>query len=226
MLKRIIAPIFPWGVYVLLKNARILGFGFGQYRSAVTKTCVDAQGQPVPWYTYPAIEYIRQLDFSPKVIFEFGSGNSTLFWSRRCKNLVSVEDDPKWYREISKNLPPNTRYDLEQDKQNYVQSIHHHEQRYDVVIVDGSHRYDCAVEAVRKISGDAMIILDNSDWHGKTAEFLRRQNLIQVDMSGFGPINHYTWTTSFFLTRDFRFQPAADRQPVGGPGSLPGLDES
>ena len=32
------------------------------------KVCVDKEGNPLPWYTYPAIEYLAQFDYSQKMI--------------------------------------------------------------------------------------------------------------------------------------------------------------
>ena len=66
---------------------------------------VDAAGKPIPWFTYPAIDYIRQLDLSEKTIFEWGAGFSTLFWSSRAKSVISVETDPLWYSFLSRSSP-------------------------------------------------------------------------------------------------------------------------
>jgi hypothetical protein len=87
----------------------ILSQKFGQFRSMDLSSCLDADNKPIPWYTYPAIEYIKQLDLSDKVVFEYGSGNSTLFWSEHCKNLFSVEDDPHWFKKIRESLTQKKR---------------------------------------------------------------------------------------------------------------------
>ena len=42
------------------------------------------------------IEFVRSRDFSARDLFEFGSGNSTLFWSARCGSVQAVEDDLEW----------------------------------------------------------------------------------------------------------------------------------
>ena len=62
---------------------------------------------PIPWFTYPAIDYIRQLDLSEKTIFEWGAGFSTLFWSSRAKSVISVETDPLWYSLLKPQLASN-----------------------------------------------------------------------------------------------------------------------
>jgi hypothetical protein len=205
---------------VSLKNYRILSIEYGQARTAQEWRCVDKFGMPIPWYTYPAIEYIKQIDFQDKRIFEYGSGYSTLFWASRCKHIVSVENDLEWYQRIKKQVPENTDYLFLSNKEDYISAIDKYPGDFDIIIIDGIHRYDCAVVAQKKLKGDGIIILDNSDWHEKTSNFLRKSDLIEIDMSGFGPINGYTWTTSFYLTRQVHLNPAHDRQPVHGVGGL------
>lgn len=182
--------------------------------------CVDANEAPIPWYSYPAIEYIKQLDFSEKTIFEYGSGNSTCFWAGNCKKLVSVEDNREWYNKIKGKVPDKVEYHLLEKSQEYIKAINKYPDKFDVIIIDGSHRYECAVEALGKLRDDGFIILDNSDWKEKTSKLLRDSDLIEVDMSGFGPINGYTWTTSFYFRRNVKLKPAHDRQPIHGIGSV------
>src|SRR5215470_11966850 len=74
---------------------------YGYLKSAVRNSAIDASSEPLPWYTYPAIEFISQFDFSSKSVFEYGSRNSTLFWSRLSTSVTSVEHDPKWLEIVS-----------------------------------------------------------------------------------------------------------------------------
>jgi hypothetical protein len=90
----------------------------------------------------------------------------------------------------------------------------------DIVIIDGSHRLDCSLKALSRLKGDGFIILDNSEWHQKSSEVMRGADLIEVDMSGFIPLNGYTVTTSFYFTRNVKLKPAHDRQPIHGIGNL------
>jgi hypothetical protein len=71
-----------------------------------------------------------------------------------------------------------------------------------------------------------MIVLDNSDWFPLTAAALRDYDLIEVDMSGFGPINDSAWTTSLFFHRSFAVSPRYGRLPLSPVGGVPkDLDE-
>lgn len=52
---------------------------------------VDDDGAPVPWYTYPCIDFLEaRLDPSLSV-FEYGSGLSTIWYARRVDEVVGVE---------------------------------------------------------------------------------------------------------------------------------------
>src|SRR3954463_2256551 len=90
----------PYPFLLSLRAARTLWRDYGHVKSARRGKCVDVIGNPIPWYTYPAIEYLKQLDFSTKNVFEFGAGQSTLFWAGRARRVVSVEDDAAWYQTI------------------------------------------------------------------------------------------------------------------------------
>ena len=220
MMKKIIRRLLGRSISETFRNYQILSVEFGQHGTIKKWDCIDSNGAPIPWYTYPAIEYIKQLNLSDKTIFEYGSGNSTRFWAERCKKLISVEDNKEWFDKIKERIPDKVEYCLFEDKKEYVESIRQFSNDYDVIIIDGSHRYDCTVEALKKLRDDGFVILDNSDWKELTSKLLRGADLIEVDMSGFGPINGYTWTTSFYFKRNVQLLPAHERQPIHGVGSL------
>jgi hypothetical protein len=194
---------------------------------------LDKEGNYLPWLTFPAIEAIKNWDLSNKRIFEYGSGYSTLFWAVRAKEVISVEHDPGWYEKITKLAPMNVRMILApitQSADEYHPKPETREQfrRYaeaiedfgvfDVIVVDGYARsrvrYQCAQSSLPQLAKNGLIILDNSDWLPATARYLRTAGLIEIDLSGPVPENEYCQTTSFFLTRDFNFQPAGRRQPL------------
>ena len=80
-----------------LKAVEMLQKDFALERSIDEKACVDRDGNPIPWYTYPAIEYLSQFDYSDKKVFEFGCGYSSPFWAERAAEVVSIEDNPIWF---------------------------------------------------------------------------------------------------------------------------------
>lgn len=206
-----------------LQAARSLWFDYAHVRSAALQQAVDADGRAVPWYTYPAIEYLRHLDFSGKEVFEYGSGNSTLFWGAAAKHVVSAEEDERWYETLRSKLPPNCELILETDLARYVDVIRRYPEGFDVIVVDGASRgrtrLKCSRVALECLRPGGLIILDNSDWLPESSRVLRESGLIQVDMTGFVPINGHTQTTSLFFHREFVTRPKGSRLPEPGPGA-------
>lgn len=183
----------------------ILTQAYGHSRSVDEKMCVDGVGDPIPWYTYPAIEFLAHLDLSAKHVFEYGLGNSSYFLSRNCATVTSVDIDWDWYQKIAAHKRPNMDIRFAADRRSYVSSIQTPDNRqYDIIVVDGSYRLECCHAAIQRFAPGGLIILDNSDWFQESAAFLASQDLLQVDFHGFGPINNYTWTTSFFFSRSFK----------------------
>ena len=196
-----------------LKNFLILSKNLGQFNSILKGESIDKKGNKLPWYTYPCIEYLSGVDFSKKTIFEFGSGNSSSFWAKNSKSIISIEDNEAWFKIVNQNTYENQKVILHSDKKRYVESLN---KIYDVIVIDGKYRSDCVSRAIEFIAKDGLIILDNSDRdleRDLAFEIRKKFDCIQCDFHGFGPINDYTWTTSLFFSRNFKFEPKNFHQP-------------
>jgi hypothetical protein len=208
-----------------LRAAKTLFFGYGHLNSVSKKKSIDARGEPIPWYTYPAIEYIKQLDFSDKSVFEYGAGNSTVFWSRIAARVVSVEHDDNWFQTVSRQVTAAATVIFEPDLERFVSTITRVPGRFDVIVIDGPARgltrLKCCKASRDYLNEGGLIILDNSEWLPESTAYLRSTGLLQVDMTGFAPLNANTGTTSFFFDRRFDVRPKRERQPTHGIGSLP-----
>ena len=189
---------------------------YGYSRSATEGSCVDREGNPVPWMTYPAVEYLSQFDFSKNSLFEWGSGNSSNWFSRRFASVVSVESDPKWYGKCKEALNPNQTLILREfnvrgsedddEVKSFANAILKQENDFDVIVNDAKiiSRPRCTDNALKKLRPGGVVIFDNSDWFPGQCEKIRNAGFFQVDFHGNGPLNKYTWTTSIF------FEPRAD----------------
>ncbi len=177
---------------------------------------LDEDGHAIPWYTYPAIEFLRSLDMRHCRVFEYGCGNSSIFLAKRVKEIVAAENDPNWAAEVGKFGIPNLTLITATEKDAYVQAPRAAGGRFDIIIVDGRHRRDCAEVAADLVKDDGFIIFDNADWYPSACESLRSRGWFQVDFSGLGPINPYAWTTSVFLRSPLSIGRAENVQPLGG----------
>jgi hypothetical protein len=177
---------------------------YGQFRTIRKKSCLDRDGAAIPWYTYPAIEYLSHIDFSNRKVLEYGSGNSTLWWAGRCEELVSVEGNSEWYEANRSAVEQSTKvkYLLKTSEKDYVRQDYL--RTAGVVIIDGDYRSRCADYLIESHSDKshqiAMAVFDNADWYPQTMRKLKESlRWLQVDFHGFGPINDYSWTTSIFI---------------------------
>lgn len=211
-------PIRRWVRYVLKARETwgVLAHQLGWKRSFEEKRPVDAAGAPIPWYTYPAIEFLRSLDLREARVFEFGSGNSSAFWARIAKEVVAVEDDLAWAAAVRRLAIPNLTLLEESDPARYAATPERVGGPFDVVVIDGRHRHACVPSACRVARPDGMIIFDNADWYPDACAAIRAQGWFQIDFSGFGPINPYCWTTAAFVRSQARFSRGARTRPAGG----------
>src|SRR5882762_1385041 len=69
-----------------------------------------------PWMSFAAIHFLRTITRDDMRVFEYGSGGSTMFWTSRVQEVVSVEHDLSWYNimreELKKHPSKNVKYIL------------------------------------------------------------------------------------------------------------------
>lgn len=200
-----------------LQAFQILAEQHGYGRSQRDRIPVAADGSPLPWYTYPAIEYFQQVDVRGLRIFEYGSGHSSLFWSRKGAFVWSVEHDKAWFDRMQ-NMSASLQELLFSDTPTgYASAIDQVGGVFDIVIVDGAWRNQCLASALPRLTDTGVVILDNSDWYTDVASTLRDHGFLQVDFNGFGPINNYCWTTSLFVrAKSFLGARLGHPHPIGG----------
>ena len=79
----------------------------GWINSLIKNESCDQNDHPLPWVTYPFIDFIRIRLRKNYHIFEYGSGNSTLFYSKHVSSITSVEHNKEWYDKLIKIIPSN-----------------------------------------------------------------------------------------------------------------------
>lgn len=57
-----------------------------------------------PWVTFGAIDWLKSYLRSDMSVFEWGSGGSTLYFSKQVKRVVSVEHDQAWHAKVLATL--------------------------------------------------------------------------------------------------------------------------
>ena len=125
-----------------------------------------------PYYVPKVVKFMSNfLENRQAIVFEWGSGISTVWYAQKVKSLIAIEHDEEWYRkEIDwlqkRNL---TNIDLQyipphnDSFQNYSQAILEYDDNFfDVVAVDGRARVACIKQAINKVKIGGYLILDDS----------------------------------------------------------------
>lgn len=189
-----------WEAWSIVANT------LGWKRSFAEGRSLDGKGQPIPWYTYPSVEFIRTLDLSNCNVFEYGSGNSSLFWAKHARKVTCVEHNPVWAEEVREWNISNLNVITSENKDDYVKMPLAAEERFNLVVIDGRFRAECAAITASLLDDEGMIIFDNADWYPDACELIRAQGWLQIDFSGLGPIAPFPWTTSIFIRAKLPFE--------------------
>ncbi len=92
------------------------------------------------------------------------------------------------------------------DRDDYVKTPFSLGGNFDIVIIDGRYRKDCAETAIDVVRDGGIIIFDNADWYPEVCELIRLKGWFQIDFSGLGPIAPFPWTTSVFIKSSVSFE--------------------
>jgi hypothetical protein len=191
------------------------GYKTGFFSSCFKMAAVSKDGKPLPWYTYPSIEFLKYRTYTDKLVLEFGGGQSTLWWAARARYVVTLEGDAEWYAKIKNKMPQNVdlRHVSMQDRSTNIAEVKaalasKALAQYDIIVIDGLYREELADIACRFLAADGMIICDNSEGYEIYEQFKER-GLDRVDFYGNAPgvvLPHCT--SIYFKGSSFVFDPA------------------
>lgn len=177
----------------------------GWLRSLKAGRPIDNNGLPIPWLTYAAIDFIGSKINPQMRVFEWGAGNSTLWFASKVKEVVSTEDNVEWYQELRSKLPQNVKLSCSTSTSEYVGSILNDKEKYDVIVIDGSHRNECSKVCIERLAENGFVVFDNSDSaeFDESMIFFNTQNFYRIDFWGLVPSYLYkNCTTILFRNPD------------------------
>lgn len=184
----------------------------GHFRSSLRMAAVSRRGDPIPWYTYPAIDFLSGRTFKNKTVLEFGGGQSTLWWAARASSVVTFEANREWHDRIRLGMPTNVelhhvdRARGESDSSQVETILSARSQlKYDVIVIDGLTRGELFDIACNHVAPDGIIICDNAEGYGFFEGF-RDRGLNRVDFYGNAPgilLPHCT--SIYFASSSFAF---------------------
>jgi len=179
----------------------------GWITSRKAKRPIDADGNPLPWITYPAIALLERRVKPNMNVFEFGSGFSTLWWSKRAQSVTAVEHHVGWYERIKGQVPDNAtlhHVELQEDGEYCRAAAQSPEKPFHVIVIDGRDRVNCAKNAISALRPGGVIVWDNSDRkrYRPGTRHLVQNGFKRLPLVGFGPRLSRVWETSIFYRPD------------------------
>lgn len=156
----------------------------GWFKSVKYRQSVDCSGSPEPWFTYPFLNVLKERIDMSMSLFEYGCGNSTLYYSNVLSEVYAVEHDEIWVEKLKKKIDKSqcrveiiheaipsefVNIDIKElsfinDANKYVNSISRFDRRFDIVVVDGLFRNSCLLKSTDCLSDRGVVILDNTHY--------------------------------------------------------------
>jgi hypothetical protein len=109
---------------------------------------LDKKGEVMPWYTRPCLEWLETIDLKGKRVFEFGCGQSTIWYRNQWCEVDGVDSNPIW---ANGQLVKDT-------KDGYLNAI---QGLYDIIVIDGDYRDECTEVALKHLRKYGYLIADN-----------------------------------------------------------------
>jgi hypothetical protein len=187
--------------YIQLSYKGILD-ELGWFKSFYSMQSIDKNGNPIPWCTYSFINFISERLNSEQSVFEFGSGNSTIWYSQRVKSIVAVEHDLNWFEQIKLKLAKNAEIIFKQLDSNgeYAKTALNRGTKFQIIIIDGRDRNNCVYQSVDALTEDGVFVFDNSQVpsYAESQQFLKQKGFRRIDFKGLCPSVAHSNTTSIF----------------------------
>jgi hypothetical protein len=146
----------------------------------------------LPWYTSPCLEWLMTLDFVGKRVFEYGLGDSTLWYRSKGAESFGVDDNIEWCLKVGSI---DKGYECSKFQYEYITSVVKYT-LLDFIIIDGIYRDDCTDYALNALKPGGYLIIDNFE-QPSVEEFwpLTRKLIEGMPIVIYKEPNHYDWQT-------------------------------
>lgn len=114
-----------------------------------------------PWLTKSCLDEIVTWNLKDKVIFEYGLGASTVWWSIKCHKVYGVESNKEYYLKVAEYVFPRVNMSLETESNAYINCPMQWGRIFDIIVIDGIYREECVPVALECLNKDGCIIYDN-----------------------------------------------------------------
>jgi hypothetical protein len=120
-----------------------------------------------PWLAFDLVDWLDGTLRGDSVVFEYGGGGSTAWFSDRVKFVVSAEHNPEWATSLRETFGETSNVELLQshtaeDWDEYIGLIDRYpDEFFDLVLIDGRERLRCLDRSIPKVRPGGYLILDD-----------------------------------------------------------------
>lgn len=137
-------------------------------------------GEEIPWMNYTIIKILEDRLNKDLSLFEYGLGYSTIFYSRRVKNVISIEYNKVWFDLMKDRLDENVSLLFKEND------------------IDGEY-----ANSIEKLSDKGIIILDDSQRtrYVEALDYAKSKGFRILDIEGLKP-SSFSSNRSTIIYRD------------------------
>jgi len=171
----------------------------------------------LPLLTFSFLDFFLKQKLDDKILVEIGSGESTLFWPKIFKEVITYENDIQYYARYKNKLVNNNKIFLFNNTIFVDESFKEHIKKADYVIIDNDpsfiDRHFFCKYVVQNKKDSCCIILDNGPWNLKAYQYLNERFFCK-DFPGKNRENEMTVTSLYETKRNDIYYFANWRQKI------------
>tara|TARA_B100002019_G_C21259675_1_gene595969 strand:- start:1736 stop:2497 length:762 start_codon:yes stop_codon:yes gene_type:complete len=191
----------------------------GHFKSSMLEKSVNKSGKPIPWLTFPCIDFLENRSLSNKSVLEFGGGQSTIYFSNKVRKVITFEEDEKWAEYINSYALPNSKLyyvpytaagsfvdseiisTIGRKQINFIEETLERDfpnEKFNIIIVDGLIREAVIQICEKYLDENGAIICDDAGGYSFQKD-MNDSGLNRVDFYGHSPgVYHHTCTSIYY----------------------------
>ncbi len=197
--------LYQLGYNLLTKKEHFL-HETGYTKSFLHQKPINKNGDFLPWMNYTIVHFLQERLHKNISIFEFGSGFSSVFYAQKCKQVFSLEYNLQWKQKVeelfAENKITNATVFYNEVNEEYAKAIKKFlpEQKFELIIVDGRQRVNCAKESFDFLTENGVLLLDDSarEKYQEVFSFYKDKGFKEITFCGIKPTGYKNDCTTIF----------------------------
>jgi len=181
----------------------ILDYDYAKIASIMTIIKAKGLYQDKPMLSLPFLDWFESYDFSKFNLIEFGSGNSTNYFAKKVKNVISFETDINYYNNLKPKLLNNVDYRFieKNNLENKTPNIDINQKT--IIFVDCAANRFLTTKNIFNIGLPNILILDNSESYKNTCKMIYEKGYLEIPFWGIRLMEMQESCTSVFIKNTF-----------------------